>query len=139
MPLFDGNLIDFHRLANLLRAKAWIIATVICASFLAAVGYIVWTPKIYVSRAVIQVPQETRKVFNISDESGDKPETLDYLNTVVQAFTSRNLMLRVIKTTGLGEDPGFAPPRKDGSLYTDIELANRMAQKVSSPCAAGPV
>ena len=130
MPQFDGDLIDFHRLANLLRAKAWIIATVICVTFLAAVGYIVWTPKIYVSRAVIQVPQETRKVFNISDESGDKPETLDYLNTVVQAFTSRNLMLRVIETTGLGKDPGFAPPRKDGSPYTDIELANRMAQKV---------
>jgi polysaccharide biosynthesis transport protein len=130
MPLFDGDPIDFHRLANLLRAKAWIIATVICASFLAAVSYIVWTPKIYVSRAVIQVPQETRKIFNFPDESGDKPETLDYLNSVVQAFTSRNLMLRVIKTTGLGKDPGFAPPRKDGSPYTDIELANRMAQKV---------
>ena len=66
----------------------------------------------------------------MSDESGDKPETLDYLNTVVQAFTSRNLMLRVIKTTGLDKDPSFAPPRKDGSPYTDIELANRMAQKV---------
>ena len=138
MPKFAGDLIDFHRLANLLRAKAWIIATVICVTFLAAVGYIVWTPKIYVSRAVIQVPQETRKVFNISDEkvfnisdeSEDKTETLDYLNTVVQAFTSRNLMLRVIKTTGLGKDPSFAPPRKDGSLYSDIELANRMAQKV---------
>lgn len=130
MPQFAGDLIDFHRLANLLRAKAWIIATVICVTFLAAVGYIVCTPKIYVSRAVIQVPQETRKVFNISDNSGDKPETLDYLNTVVQAFTSRNLMLRVIKTTGLDKDPRFAPPRKDGSPYTDIELANRMAQKV---------
>jgi succinoglycan biosynthesis transport protein ExoP len=139
MPQFAGDIIDFHRLANLLRAKAWIIATVICVTFLAAVGYIVWTPKIYVSRAVIQVPQATQKVFNISDEkvfnisdeSEDKPETLDYLNTVVQAFTSRNLMLRVIKTTGLGKDPGFAPPRKDGSLYSDIELANRMAQKVA--------
>jgi polysaccharide biosynthesis transport protein len=139
MPQFAGDTIDFHRLANLLRAKKWIIATVICVTFLAAVGGIVWTPKIYVSRAVIQVPQETQKVFNISDEkvfnisdeSDDKPETLDYLNTVVQAFTSRNLMLRVIKATGLGKDPGFAPPRKDGSLYSDIELANRMAQKVS--------
>ena len=130
MPQFDGDLIDFHRLANLLRAKALIIATVICVTFLVAVGYIAFAPKIYVSRAVIQVPQETRKVFNISDESGDKPETLDYLNTVVQAFTSRNLMLRVIKTTGLGKDPGFAPPRKDGSPYTAIELANRMAEKV---------
>ena len=66
MPQFDGDVIDFHRLANLLRAKAWIIVTVICVTFLAAVGYIVCTPKIYVSRAVIQVPQETRKVFNIA-------------------------------------------------------------------------
>ena len=138
MPKFAGDLIDFDRLANLLRAKAWIIATVICVTILAAASYIVWIPKIYVSRAVIQVPQETRKVFNISDEkvfnisdeSEDKTETLDYLNTVVQAFTSRNLMLRVIKTTGLGKDPSFAPPRKNGSLYSDIELANRMAQKV---------
>jgi polysaccharide biosynthesis transport protein len=131
MPKFAGDLIDFHRLANLLRAKAWIIATVICVTFLAAVGYILWTPKIYESRAVIHVPQETRKVFNIADESGDKPETLDYLNTVVQAFTSRNLMLRVIKTTALDKDPSFAPPRKDGSAYSDIELVNRMTQKVA--------
>jgi succinoglycan biosynthesis transport protein ExoP len=130
MPQFAGDLIDFHRLANLLRAKAWVIATVIFVTFLAAVGYIVCAAKIYVSRAVIQVPQESRRVFNISDESGDKPETLDYLNTVVQAFTSRNLMLRVIEATGLDKDPGFAPPRKDGSPYTDIELADRMAQKV---------
>ncbi|HEY5704437.1 MAG TPA: polysaccharide biosynthesis tyrosine autokinase [Terrimicrobiaceae bacterium] len=130
MPQFDRDVIDFHRLANLLRAKAWIIATVICVTFLAAVGYIVWTPKIYLSRAVIQVPQETRKVFDVSDDSGDKPETLDYLNSVVQAFTSRNLMLRVIKTTGLDKDPSFAPPRRDGSPHTDIELANRIAQKV---------
>ena len=130
IPQFAGDLIDFDRLANLLRAKAWFIGTMACASLLAAVAYLIWAPKIYVSRAVIQVPQESRKVFNISDESGDKPETLDYLNTVVQAFTSRNLMLRVVRTTCLDKDPSFAPPRKDGYPYSDVELANRMAEKV---------
>jgi polysaccharide biosynthesis transport protein len=52
------------------------------------------------------------------------------VNTVVQAFTSRKLMLRVIRSSGLDKAPVFAPPKKDGSPYSEIELADRMSQKV---------
>jgi polysaccharide biosynthesis transport protein len=122
--------IDFHRLANLLRAKARIIALVACIIFVAAVAYVIRAPRVYESRAVIQVQQEAQKVVNIADVSEDKPETDDYLNTVVQAFTSRKLMLRVIKSTGLDKDPVFAPPKATGLPYSEIELADLMSQKV---------
>jgi succinoglycan biosynthesis transport protein ExoP len=129
-PHFEQNLIDFHRLGNLLLAKGWIIAAVACAIFLAAVAYVVWTPRTYESRAVIQVQQEAQKVVNIANVSEDKPETTDYLNTVVQAFSSRDLMLRVIQSTGLDKDPEFAPPQPDGTPYTELDLASRMSRKV---------
>ena len=88
------------------------------------------TPKMYESRAVIQVQQEPQKVVKISDVSEEKPEANDYLNTVVQAFTSRKLMLRVVRASGLDKDPTFAPPKKSGSPYSEIELAELMSQKV---------
>ena len=129
-PEFAGD-IDIHRLANLLRAKAYLIATIACVIFVAASIYVVCASRIYESRAVIQVHQEPQKVVNIADVSEEKPETSDYLNTVVQAFTSRNLMLRVIRSTGLDKDPSFAPPRKDGSHYPETELADRLSRIVS--------
>jgi polysaccharide biosynthesis transport protein len=39
-------------------------------------------------------------------------------------------MLRVIRSSGLDKAPVFAPPKKDGSPYSEIELADRMSQKV---------
>jgi polysaccharide biosynthesis transport protein len=131
IPQFAGDMFDFHRLANLLRAKAWIIAAIALVVFIAAATYIMWAPKIYDSRAIIQVHQEAQKIVNIASVSEDKPETNDYLNSVAQAFTSRKLMLRVIRSTGLDKDPLFAPPKADGSPYTEIELADLMSQKVS--------
>jgi uncharacterized protein involved in exopolysaccharide biosynthesis len=126
-----GEFIDFQRLANLLRAKAWLIALVTCAIFAAALVYVLRTPKIYESRAVIQVSQESQKVLKIDNVSEEKPDSTDYLNTVVNAFTSRKLMLRVINAMGLEDDPTFAPPKKDGSPYNEIELANLMSRKVA--------
>ena len=128
---FDGEIIDLKRLIYLLRTKAWIIAVIAFVIFVAAAVYVGWAPKIYESRAVVQVHQEAQKIVNITDLSKDKPETNDYLNSVAQAFTSRKLMLRVIRSTGLDKDPVFAPPKADGSPYTEIELADRMSEKVN--------
>ena len=129
-PYFAGEIIDFQRLIHLLRTKAWIIAAVAFVIVAAAAAYIVWTPKIYESRAVIQVHQEAQKIVNIAGVSEDKPETGDYLNTVAHALKSRKLMLRVVRATGLDKDPVFAPPKDDGSPYTEIELADLMSEKV---------
>ena len=128
-PLVE--LVDFHRIANLIRAKLWIIAAIAGIIFLAAVVYILRAAKIYESRAVLQVSQEAQKVTKIEDVSGEKPDSGDYLNTVVEGFTSRKLMLRVIRALGLENDPNFAPPKEDGSRYTEIELADLMSAKLA--------
>ena len=128
---FAGEVIDLHRLIYLLRAKAWIVGGIALLIFVAAVAYLLYTPKIYESRAVIQIHPDAQKIVNIADVSPDRPETNDYLNTVAQAFTSRKLMLRVIRSTGLDKDPRFAPPKPDGSPYTEIELADLMSPKVA--------
>jgi polysaccharide biosynthesis transport protein len=126
-----SEFVDFLRLANFIRAKLWIIAAIAGVIFLAAVVYVLRAPKIYESRAVLQVSQEPQKVTKIDDVSGEKPDSGDYLNTVVEGFTSRKLMLRVIRALGLENDPKFAPPKKDGSRYTEIELADLMSAKLA--------
>ncbi len=66
-----------------------------------------------------------------SDVSDEKPDATEYLNTVVNAFPSRKLMLRVIESIGLANDPKFAPPKRDEPSYNEIELANLMSRKVA--------
>ena len=126
-----SEFVDFLRLANFIRAKLWIIAAIAGLIFLAAVVYVLRAPKIYESRAVLQVSEEAQKVTKIEDVAGEKPDSGDYLNTVVEGFTSRKLMLRVIRALGLENDPNFAPPKKDGSRYTEIELADLMSAKLA--------
>jgi succinoglycan biosynthesis transport protein ExoP len=126
-----SEFVDFLRLANFIRAKLWIIAAIAGVILLAAVVYVLRAPKIYESRAVLQVSEEAQKVTKIDDVSGEKPDSGDYLNTVVEGFTSRKLMLRVIRALGLENDPNFAPPKKDGSRYTEIELADLMSAKLA--------
>ena len=126
-----SEFIDFPRLGNLIRAKFWMIVAIACVVFLAAVAYVLRAPKVYGSRAVLQVSQEPQKVVNkIEDVSEDKPDSADYLNTVVEGFTSRKLMLRVVRSLGLERDPNFVPPKKDGSPYNDIELVDLMSAKL---------
>lgn len=128
---FSGDLIDFERVLNLLRAKAWLVIMVTLLVLLAALAYVIRTPKLYQSRALILVEQSSQKVVNIDEVAQENPQTLDFINTVVQALTSRKLLLRVVKVCDLEKDPTFAPPLKNGGKYTDIELADRLESKVS--------
>jgi len=127
----SGEQVDFERLFNLLRAKAWLIAVVAVVVVLAALVYVIRSPKIYESRALIQVEQSTQKVVNIAEVAQENPQTPDFVNTVVQALTSRKLLLRVVYACGLDKDPSFAPPKPDGRPYSEIQLADRLDSKVS--------
>ncbi len=46
-------------------------------------------------------------------------------------------MLRVVNACDLAKDPNFAPPRPNGGKYTDIELADRLATKVTAKLRRG--
>ena len=124
---------DFHHLYHLLLSKAWVIILFVILSLGAAIGYLLWAPKIYESTAVIEVGQETPKVSNVQDFNTDNGANVNdsLLKTVEQALMSDTLLLHLVKTNGLDHDPLFAPPKKDGSAYVDTELVLRFKSKVN--------
>ncbi len=125
-----SDIVDIERLINLLRAKMWLVLTITAIVFLAAFGYVLRAPRIYESKAIIQVDQIAQKVVNIDEISQDNMQSSEYLNTVVQAFTSAKLMQRVVRANQLQDNPNFAPPRADGKKYSESELAGRLGRKV---------
>ena len=124
---------DFAHFYHLLLSKAWVIVLVIILSLTAAVAYLIWAPKIYESKAVIAVEQESPKVNNVQDFNADSAADInspDFLKTIEQALLSQTLLLRIVKANGLDKDPLFAPPKKDGTAYLDSELVGRFKSKV---------
>ncbi len=125
--------LDFNHLFHLLLSKAWVIILFLVLTLCAAVAYLIWAPKIYESRAVIEVDQETPKVNNVQDfnaGNGADMKLPEVLKTIEQTLLSETLLLRVVKANGLDKDPSFAPPKKDGSAYLDSELVARFKSKV---------
>lgn len=110
--------------------KSWVIILTVVVSLAAAIAYVVWAPKIYESRAVIEVEQETPRVSNTQDFNAEDFTLPEVLSTIAQNFLSDTLLLRVIKANALDKDPLFAPPKKDGSAYLDSELVTRFKSKV---------
>jgi polysaccharide biosynthesis transport protein len=129
----SGLTFDFGYLYHLLLSKAWVIILFVMLCLGAAIGYICWAKKIYASRAVIAVEQGAPKVNNIQDFNSDAADekTADVLKTIEQALLSETLFLQVVKANGLDKDPDFAPPKKDGSAYTDTELVGLFSSKVN--------
>ena len=125
---------DFAHFQHLLLSKAWVILLTVVVTLCAAIAYLIWAPKIYESRAVIAVEQETPRVNNIQDFNGDNGEDSrgpEVLKTIEQALLSETLLLHVVKANGLDKDPSFAKPKKDGAAYLDTELVALFKSKVS--------
>ena len=99
-------------------------------SLFAAIAYLMRAQRIYESRAIIEVEQETPRVINIQDINPEDFKLPEVLKTIEQALLSDTLLLRVIRANGLDSDPLFAPPKKDGSVYLDSELVARFKSKV---------
>jgi len=125
--------LDFGYLYHLLLSKAWLIILLVVLSLSAAIIYLIRTPKIYESRAVIQVDQEAQKFVNTQNNSSPNEEfkSVEELTTIAQTLMSDTVLLRVIKANELDKDPLFAPPKKDGSAYLDSELVGRFMRKVT--------
>jgi polysaccharide biosynthesis transport protein len=130
--------LDLAHLYHLLLSKVWVIILFVILGSAAAIGYILWAPKIYESQAVIEIGQETPKISNTQDFNTDNLEVSDsLLKTVEQALMSDTLLLDVIKANGLDHDPLFAPPKKDGSPYLDAELIARFKPYVTAKVRRG--
>src|SRR5258708_13150629 len=125
-----GLTVDFAHLYHLLLRKSWLIILCIVLTLLAAIAYLTWTPKIYESRATIQVEQEASKIIKIEDINPEDFRSSEDLKTVEQSLLSDTLLLRVVKANGLDKDPSFAPPKADASTYLNTQLTPTLLTKL---------
>jgi polysaccharide biosynthesis transport protein len=132
-PLNDAPALtfDYAHLFHLLLSKSWIIILFVILSLLAAVAYLIRTPKIYDSRATIQVEEEAPRVVKIEGINSEDFKSPEVLKTIEQSLMSDTLLLRVVRVNNLDKDPLFAPPKEDGSAYMDSELVDRFKSKLS--------
>jgi polysaccharide biosynthesis transport protein len=128
---------DFAYLYHLVLSKAWVIVLFIILSLGAAMAYILHAPKIYASRAVIEVELETPRVNNMPDIDPQDFKLPEVLKTIEQTLLSDTLLLQVVKANGLDKDPSFAPPKKDGSAYLESELVAQFKSKVVAAVRRG--
>jgi capsular exopolysaccharide synthesis family protein len=122
-------MIDFQHYYYLLLKRLWVIGLVVALGMIAAFAWVMRQPNIYQSRAVLQVESSERKILKEDSVTEDVPQSLDFVKTVVQSLTSRNILLRVVKANKLDKDPTFAPPKS--ANYNDDQLADMLARKVS--------
>jgi capsular exopolysaccharide synthesis family protein len=122
--------IDFRRIYFLLLSRWWVIFIIVAVATSSATGWIMRQPKIYESRAVIQVQQQEQQIVKIDGVLQENPSAIDFINTIVQNLTSRNLMLRVIDAKKLRENPSFIKSDTPNSP-TDIQLAEKLKSKLS--------
>jgi succinoglycan biosynthesis transport protein ExoP len=133
----SASAFDFAYFYHLVLTKAWVIILFIIISGCAAIAYILQAPKIYASRAVIEVELETQRVTNMPDINPEDFKLPEVLQTIEQALLSETLLLRVVKANGLDKDPSFAPPKRDGSAYLESELVARFKSKVAAGVRRG--
>ena len=129
--------VDLGYFYHLLLSRAWVIILFVILGACAAIAYLIWAPKIYASRAVIEIELETQRITNMPDIDPEDFRLPEVLKTVEQALLSDTLLLQVVKANGLDKDPSFAPPKTDGSAYLDGELVARFKAKVSAAVRRG--
>ena len=122
-----GDSIDFRRIYHTLLRRWWVIALFTGIVTISTIGYVMRLPKIYESRAVIQIQQQEKQVVKIENVNDENLSAQDLLNTIVESLTSRKLMLRVVEASQLKQNPSFVLP---GSTPTEIQLADKMRAKV---------
>ena len=124
-----GSVLDFRRIYFLVLSRWWVIVLFVGISMTAATGWVMRQPKIYESRAVLQVQQQEKQIVKIDGIVREDPSAQDFINTIVQTLSSRNLMLRVIDANKLRENPAFVNPNNPNPP-TEIQLADKLRGKV---------
>jgi capsular exopolysaccharide synthesis family protein len=122
----QGMPFDFNRYLHLFRRYLWLIAVIVCAGMAGTYAWLSRQPKIYASRAVVQVEQEEAKVMGskVEDVQSDKLEAEDYIQTIVQSLTSNNVLARVAQMLGLDKDA-------TGKTYNDDAIAAQIRKRLT--------
>jgi len=129
----QGMKFDFNRYLLLFRRGLWLIAVIVCVVTAGTYAWLARQPKIYASRAVVQVEQEEAKVMGskVEEVQSEKLEAEDYIQTIVQSLTSNSVMLRVAQMVGMDKDPTLFPGVQNGKIYNDDVIAAQVRNRVT--------
>jgi capsular exopolysaccharide synthesis family protein len=116
--------IDFRRIFFLLLKRLWIIALIVIVGMVILFRIFTGKPRMYEAQAILEVRSQEEKVLKAENVTQESPGTPDFMNTVVQSLTSRNILLRVIKANNLTKDPHLYPPKTGGGSYSEDQLCN---------------
>ena len=109
---------DFRGLLHQLIAKSWIVVLCLALALGLAFSYLTRTPKLYTSRAVMEVDISAENIAPVQTTRADSYQSLEQLRTIEQNLRNHSLMERVARAADLVHTPGFLPPREDGALYS---------------------
>ncbi|MEM6279936.1 MAG: Wzz/FepE/Etk N-terminal domain-containing protein, partial [Verrucomicrobiota bacterium] len=136
--LFPGfPTLDLGRLVQVVRKRLW-LAAVVAAGFVAlAVVYLLLTPKMYQSSAVLYVePKNDGAVFSgIMGAKQASWETLDALKSMAEGIRNGTVILRVIDRLELRNDPDFLKTQEGG--YSDAEIVEAVGKRVEAELRRG--
>jgi succinoglycan biosynthesis transport protein ExoP len=128
----QGSAFDFSRYFLLFRRNLWLILVIVCVVMAATYAWLSRQPKLYASRAVVEVEQEEAKVLGsrVEDVQRQNLESDDYIQTIVQSLTSTSVMLRAAQILGLDKDPTLFPGVTAGKTYTEDAIAGQIRRRV---------
>jgi succinoglycan biosynthesis transport protein ExoP len=134
----QGTTFDFNRYLFLIRRRLWLLIVIVCLGGLGMFAFLSREPKVYASRAVIQVEQEEAKVLGSKVEAvqSDELEAADLMETLVESLTSNTVLIGVVHSLNLDKDPfitqdpyrlPWVPEKPD----TDLTLAEKLRSRVT--------
>ena len=129
----SGASIDPKHLFFLILSKLWIISLVVLLGMLAVTSKVLNMPVLYKSTGVLKVEQREEKVLKVENVSGESIGSTEYLNTVIQAITSRPILLATVRAEHLDKNPRFNP----GGALSDDQLAALLGTMVEAHLRRG--
>ena len=139
----SSGLPPFHigRLLRVIRKRLWLaaaVAAVVAAvSVVLSIAYVLTATKIYQSSAVIYVdPKNEGAAFNgLKGANQASWQTPDALKSVAAGIRNGSVILRVVDTLDLRNNPEFLSPKEGG--YTDFEIVILVSQNVKAELRRG--
>ncbi len=114
------------------REQIVLIAVCVVLALIGAAFYLLWTPKLYRSQAIIQIEQAERKVVKIEDLDAQNLQSMEALKTMEMNLTNWVLLARVVKNPKLKLTPvALGRRERPGRPYEEGELVEALAKCVT--------
>jgi capsular exopolysaccharide synthesis family protein len=135
----SSGLPPFHigLLLRVIRKRLWLAAVVAAVFVVLSIAYVLTATKIYQSSAVIYVdPKNEGAAFNgLKGANQASWQTPDALKSVAAGIRNGSVILRVVDTLDLRNNPEFLSPKEGG--YTDFEIVILVSQNVKAELRRG--